>query len=139
MKWNIDPELRRRMTVVARELRRRSTPGEEILRAALRNRQLDGRKFRRQQPVGPFVLDFYCSDERLAIEVDGGVHLSHRYLDEERQTLIESLGIRFVRVDDAAVRTRLPFVLDRISDYWRQPAVGAPPLRSSERGSGGEA
>jgi adenine-specific DNA-methyltransferase len=126
------------MTLVARELRRRSTRGEQILWEALRNRQVDDRKFRRQPPVGPFVLDFYCSEERLAVEVDGGVHHSQRHLDAERQALIESLGIRFVRVTDHDVRFGLSAVLDQISNAWRRRLVGAPPLRSSERGPGGE-
>jgi len=124
VKWDIDPELRRRMTLVARELRRRSTRGEEILWAALRNRQLEGRKFRRQQPVGPFVLDFYCSQERLAVEVDGGAHTAQRDLDAERQSLIESLGIRFVRVANEDVESELAAVLKRISEHWRPTTAG---------------
>ena len=107
-------ELEQRMTEVARRLRREPTPSEEILWQALRHRQLEGRKFRRQQPVGPFVLDFYCPEEHLAVEVDGPIHESYRAADAERQELIEATGIRFVRVSSAEVEHNLPGVLDRI-------------------------
>jgi very-short-patch-repair endonuclease len=58
----------------ARDLRIRQTAAEVMLWEALRNRRLDGVKFRRQHPVGPFVIDFCCPERRLAIEVDGGIH-----------------------------------------------------------------
>ncbi|MHB8515677.1 MAG: endonuclease domain-containing protein [Dehalococcoidia bacterium] len=114
-RWKISPELRQRMTLVARELRARSTRGEDLLWEGLRNRRLLGRKFRRQQPVGPFVLDFYCGEERLAVEVDGPVHEQQRAADAERQALLETLGIRFVRVRDDLVQTDLPSALRTIS------------------------
>ena len=60
----------------ARDLRQRGTPAEELLWDALRNRRLDGLKFRRQHPVGPFVIDFCCPSRQLAIELDGEVHVS---------------------------------------------------------------
>jgi very-short-patch-repair endonuclease len=94
------------MVEVARDLRRDSTPGEDVLWRALRGRALAGRKFRRQQPIGAFVLDFFCAAERLAVEVDGSVHddPEQAELDAERQTIIESLGVRFVRLSDSFVR-----------------------------------
>ncbi|TAK64530.1 MAG: endonuclease domain-containing protein [Dehalococcoidia bacterium] len=97
------------MLNVAKGFRREPTAGEAVLWDALRGRRLGGRKFRRQQPIGPFVLDFYCPSERLAVEVDGGVHENPEQsrLDAERQRLIESLGIRFVRLRDSVVRQEL--------------------------------
>ncbi|MHB8377400.1 MAG: endonuclease domain-containing protein [Dehalococcoidia bacterium] len=100
------------MTLVARELRARSTRGEDLLWEGLRNRRLLGRKFRRQQPVGPFVLDFYCGEERLAVEVDGPVHEQQRAADAEGQALLETLGMR---VRDDLVQTDLPSALRTIS------------------------
>ncbi|MEX0749454.1 MAG: DUF559 domain-containing protein, partial [Dehalococcoidia bacterium] len=61
--------VRLRMLEVARNLRRSSTPGEQILWQHLRGRRVDGRKFRRQHANGTFVVDFFCSDERLIVEV----------------------------------------------------------------------
>ncbi len=111
----ISPELERRMTDVARQLRQEATPSEDVLWQALRNRQLDGFKFRRQQPIGPFVLDFLCPEARLAVEVDGPIHETQREADAQRQELIEMLGIRFVRVTASDVMNSLDMVLSRIS------------------------
>jgi 4-hydroxybenzoyl-CoA reductase subunit alpha len=97
-RFEISAELRDRMVEVARELRREPTGSEGTLWKHLRKSRLDGRKFRRQHPVGPFVVDFYCPAEGLAVEVDGAIHESQRERDTDRQRLIESLGIRFVRV-----------------------------------------
>ena len=60
----------------ARENRMKSTPAEEQLWTELKNKKLKGLKFRRQHPVGIFILDFYCHSAKLAIELDGGYHLS---------------------------------------------------------------
>lgn len=105
VRWVVSEALRQRMVEIARHLRARNTAGEQELWSALRRKQLAGRKFRRQQPVGPFVLDFYCPDGRLAVEVDGGIHddPAQVTLDAERQSLVESLGIRFVRLPNGLV------------------------------------
>jgi very-short-patch-repair endonuclease len=116
-RWDVPREVRKRMVEVARDLRVRSTLGEQELWSALRRKQLGGRKFRRQQPVGPFVLDFYCSDERLAVEVDGSIHddPEQALLDAERQGLMESLGIRFVRLPNELVMNDLSTALSKIT------------------------
>src|SRR3990172_6528086 len=67
----------------ARRMRKEPTDSEGLLWSALRSRGLAGRKFRRQHPVGPFVLDFYCHEERLAVEIDGTVHRGTRVADRE--------------------------------------------------------
>lgn len=118
-RWEISPTLERKMRDVARELRKNPTPSEEILWQALRKRQLDSRKFRRQMPIGPFVVDFYCSTERLAVEVDGSIHENQREADKTRQELLESLGIRFVRVTADQVNQNLPHVLNTIRHAFR--------------------
>jgi very-short-patch-repair endonuclease len=130
MRLAIPRDLEQRMVEVARALRKARTPSEEILWQALRNRQLDGRKFRRQQPIGAFVLDFFCPEERLAVEVDGPIHESQREADQMRQELIESLGIRVVRLTAAQVETNLPTVLSTIRAAFL-PSPGA--LRRGNR------
>jgi adenine-specific DNA-methyltransferase len=110
------------MTEVARESRKEPTPGEALLWQALRNRRLDGRKFRRQQPIGPFVVDFYCAEERLVVEVDGPVHLGQVQSDRERQALLESLGLRFLRVNTAQVESDLEHVLTTIRTALSDPS-----------------
>ncbi|MCI0657706.1 MAG: endonuclease domain-containing protein, partial [Acidobacteria bacterium] len=115
------------MVEVARVFRKEPTHSEDILWQALRNRQLDGRKFRRQQPVGAFVLDFFCAEERLAVEVDGPIHDNQREADQMRQELIESLGIRFVRLTAETVEHNLPAALSAIrAAFLPAPAAERP-------------
>ena len=118
-RWKIPLELKAKMHDLAVELRKEHTASEEILWQALRRKQLDGRKFRRQNPIGAFVVDFYCPEERLAIEVDGGIHESQVEADRLRQEIIESLGIRFVRVTAEEVETSLPNILSKIRAAFR--------------------
>jgi very-short-patch-repair endonuclease len=118
-RWKIPPELKAKMHELAAELRKEHTPSEDILWQALRNRQLDGRKFRRQNPIGAFVVDFYCPDERLVVEVDGLIHESQREADRLRQEIIESLGVRFVRVTAEQVERNLPTVLSLIRGSFK--------------------
>lgn len=113
-RWIASRAVRRAASGTARSLRKQSTASETTLWDALRGRKLGGRKFRRQQSVGPYVLDFYCAEERLAVEVDGGVHCRQQEADRERQQAIESLGIRFVRVTAEQVEQDLPQVLSTI-------------------------
>ncbi|WP_041619568.1 endonuclease domain-containing protein [Stanieria cyanosphaera] len=104
------------MTEIARKLRREQTASEAILWEALRNRKLEGRKFRRQHPIGKFVVDFYCDAERLIVEVDGSIHElpEQQVLHKQRQALLESLGLRFVRLKAKQVETDLASCLDTI-------------------------
>ena len=101
---------------VARRLRRKQTDSEAILWQALRNRRLSGLKFLRQHPVGPTVLDFYCHEKHIAIEVDGGIHQARsiKERDSNRQELIEKYGIRFFRCKAEEVEHDLEGVLARL-------------------------
>jgi very-short-patch-repair endonuclease len=69
MRFNdlLTADVRERMVEIARELRREQMPSEALLWSALRNRQIDGYKFRRQQPIGAFIVDFYCDDVGLIV------------------------------------------------------------------------
>ncbi len=91
------------------------TPTETILWEALRRQQIPGHRFRRQHPLGGFVVDFYCPRCRLAIEVDGSVHDGAAERDAERQQMIEGKYlVRFLRVTADEVDNALESVLDRI-------------------------
>ena len=79
----------------ARRLRRDSTKAEQILWRQLRNRQLDGFKFRRQVTVGPYIVDFVCAEAHLAVEADGGQHTATS--DSRRSAFLEALGLRVIR------------------------------------------
>jgi len=119
-KLDIPPDLARKIHGLARELRRRATPAEAALWRAIRNRQLDGRKFRRQVPIGVFVVDFYCASDRLAVEVDGPIHDCQRREDAYRQELLEALGIRFVRLENQEVEGDLLSALEKIRRSFRE-------------------
>jgi len=110
----------------ARENRKAPTRSEELFWRALRNRQFAGQKFRREQPVGRFILDFYCAVHRLAVEVDGGIHLRQKEADQIRQQAIESLGIRFVRVSAELVETNVEAALKQIEVVLRDVPSPAP-------------
>ena len=84
-------------TDFAREQRQQPTEGEQILWRSLRGGKL-GVKFRRQHPVGDFVLDFYSEQAHLAVEIDGDVHADQRTYDEWRDEQLARQGIRVLRV-----------------------------------------
>ncbi|MCG8346963.1 MAG: endonuclease domain-containing protein [Chloroflexales bacterium] len=113
-RWDVPEALRAEMVALARQFRKEPTPSEALLWQRLRRRQLDGYKFRRQQPIGPFVVDFYCASARLVVEVDGPIHEHQRATDARRQALLESLGLRFVRITARQVETDLAAVLAAI-------------------------
>ncbi|MBI4761126.1 MAG: endonuclease domain-containing protein [Chloroflexi bacterium] len=102
------------MIEVARQFRKEPTRSEAMLWQALRGKKLDGIKFRRQQPIGNFVVDFYNSVYRLVVEVDGSVHDSQIELDRERQTILEQLGLNVLRVKSEDVEKNLSSVLETI-------------------------
>lgn len=86
-----------RMNDLARRLRRRSTPAERILWQLIRNRQLDGFKFRRQYPIGRYIVDFVCIEARLVIELDGAQHYPRPMTDEVRDRWLVSVGYTILR------------------------------------------
>ena len=106
----------------ARQLRREGTPAERILWEALRGRQLQGMRFRRQHPIETFILDFYCPQHKLVVEVDGGIHTEPtvRERDEERQRWIEAHGYEFLRFTNEEVLHELPRVLAHIAAKQEQ-------------------
>ena len=110
-RFEIPETLRRKMVEVARQFRKEPTRSEAILWRALRGKQLDGVKFRRQQPIGPFIVDFYASAYRLVIEVDGPIHEFQREADQVRQELLEMLGLSVLRLKAELVEKDLPAAL----------------------------
>ena len=95
-------------------LRSHMTPAEAILWRALKGRGAGGLKFRRQQGIGPFVLDFYCPERLLCIELDGSSHDRRYKYDEERSSYLRKQGIRVVRFRNEQVFTSLNGVIAEI-------------------------
>jgi very-short-patch-repair endonuclease len=100
----------------ARGMRRDGTPAEEVLWQALRNRGL-GVKFRRQHPVGRFILDFWCADHRVVVELDGGIHDRQQERDAERTAVLASFGYRVIRFRNEEILDDLPGVLRRLKIF----------------------
>ena len=106
----------RTKTALARALRRDATPAEQRLWFHLRGGQVNGFAFRRQHPVGPYVLDFYCATAKLAIELDGDRHGSQAGLayDGARTRFLNKRGITVLRFPNHELSCNLPGVLDGI-------------------------
>ena len=100
----------------ARELRHPQTPMETKLWAQLRNRQLGNHKFRRQHPIDRFILDFYCLELKLAIEIDGAHHVDEDQADYDalRTEALNAQGITVVRFTNQQVFHEFEFVLQTI-------------------------
>jgi len=103
----------------AAELRKSMTYAEKVLWQQLRNREMDGLKFRRQHPVSIFILDFYCHEKKLAIEVDGGIHQSEdqREWDENRSFELNELGINVLRLTNEEVVDSTQKAIEKIKAY----------------------
>lgn len=120
-----DEGLKRRRTtqpvqVRARQLRREQTAMEARVWEHLRNRQLDGFKFRRQHPLGRFIADFYCPERLLIIEIDGAIHRDQADRDEVRTAALETAGYTVMRWTNEQVEYQLPMVLEQIRHALRR-------------------
>ncbi|HXS14583.1 MAG TPA: endonuclease domain-containing protein [Candidatus Saccharimonadales bacterium] len=96
--------------------RKKSTDTEKKLWRYLRNRLMYGYKFRRQYAIGRYILDFYCVEKKLAIELDGNQHLQNNEYDSKRTAYLTSLGIRVIRFWDNEVVENITGVLEKITE-----------------------
>ena len=110
-----------------RTARRDSTPAERKLWHALRARQLNQAKFRRQVWLGPFIADFFCAEHKLIIEVDGHSHALQPDYDSRRTAWIERQGFRLVRVTNADVMHNIEGVLAYLASCLPSPSHSALP------------
>jgi very-short-patch-repair endonuclease len=110
---------RKRLTPIARKLRRDMTDAERRLWSRLRASQLDGRKFVTQFPIGDAVADFACRSARLVVELDGGQHAEAAEADAERTRLIEAHGYTVIRFWNSDVMGNLDGVLEAILQHLR--------------------
>ncbi len=103
----------------ARRQRREPTTAELKLWQALRNRALTGLKFRRQHPVSCFILDFYCSEQKLCIEVDGEIHSQpeQRILDSQRTSALNQLGLYVLRFTNTEIEDNMDQVIQKILQF----------------------
>jgi very-short-patch-repair endonuclease len=124
MNLNNLPDLR----TFRRKLRSNLTPAEARLWSMLKNSQLEGRKFRRQHSFGGYILDLYCSSEKLGIELDGEVHFNERaaQYDHERSLFLRYFGVRVLRFENRSVFENREWLLREIRSAfgWRMERSG---------------
>lgn len=122
---NDGPRLGRSARIVktarARQLRRHMTHAERILWQALRGKRLYGLRFRRQEPIAGFIVDFICFERALVIELDGAGHADAqaRAYDAERDAILRAHGLTVLRLPNDEVEQRLPAALERIARACR--------------------
>lgn len=114
---SIDP----RILLAARELRKKQTSSEQLLWFCLRNRKLNGIKFKRQHPLGRFVADFYCHEAGLVIELDGAAHMEadQDERDKIRTEIINILGINVLCFNNSQIGNNLDKCLKTIYEHTR--------------------
>ncbi len=128
MSINKRKELVEMAKVVCRDLRRNSTPAEELLWEAICNRKLDDKKFLRQHPLfyeltgkeSFFIADFYCHEEKLIIELDGVYHKYRLKENKERTEILEFLGMKVIRFKNEEVINDLEGVLVKIRNHFSE-------------------
>jgi very-short-patch-repair endonuclease len=123
-------------TAVARRLRHRQTDAERILWFRLRSRRLAGWKFKRQVPIDRFVVDFFCADAKLIVEIDGGQHAVRTREDEDRTRTLEAMGYLVLRFWNHDVVRNTDGVLEEILNTLNPQASEPPhptPLPFGER------
>ena len=99
-----------------RYLRKCMTKAEVLLWLQVKNRQIEGKRFLRQFSIKTYVVDFYCPEEKLAIEIDGATHITNvqKERDHIRQKEIENLGIRFLRFSNMEIYCDMINVINKI-------------------------
>lgn len=119
---------------LARRLRKNMTLSEVLLWNELKNKSMLGIDFDRQRPIGNYIVDFYCKDLMLAIEIDGNTHFYRNNYDDKRQKELEKSGVRFLRFEDIEVKKNMNNVLRVIADWIER---NQPTPNPSEEGSQG--
>ncbi len=126
-KWRVSSRQRNR----ARALRGNLTDAERVLWQAVRAHRLEGAAFRRQVPVGPFIVDFVCRAAGLILEIDGGQHYEDvgRARDQRRDAFLIAQGFRVLRFSNLDVLNNLDGVLEVVSEAIRDtvPPPNPPP------------
>ena len=121
-----DRAIHRDINERARKLRKNLTPAEDVLWQRLRRKQVGGLRFRRQHPIGRFIVDFYCAEAKLVIEVDGSVHRQpgHDEYDADRQLFLEHLGLKVLRFENAQVLQETDAIVEAIAEELLRIADG---------------
>jgi very-short-patch-repair endonuclease len=117
---------------LAKSLRKRPTDAEKRLWLHLKSKQINGLKFRRQEPIGTYIVDFVCFEQRLIIELDGGQHAGQQAQDQERESWFRSQGFKTLRFWNHEVLANIEGVLEVI----RGTCLTTPSPNPSHQGRG---
>ncbi len=111
-----------------RELRGEMPEAEQKMWQVIRGKQLEGFKFRRQYGIGPYIIDFYCPEKRVAIEIDGDSHYEPSAIlyDRQRDDYLKSCGVDILRFTNLDVQLNLDSVAERILEYFHQDQNTSP-------------
>jgi very-short-patch-repair endonuclease len=120
----------------SRQLRNNSTLGEILLWKRLRAGSIMNYDFNRQKPLDRYIVDFYCKPLKLVIEVDGGYHDApqQKIKDKERQQILESMGLNFIRFTEQRVRKDMEWVIMQIENYIREYEIKYPAVEDRPPG-----
>jgi very-short-patch-repair endonuclease len=127
----------RRIRALARELRNNPTDAERLLWSQLRLWQLDGHKFRRQQPLGPYIVDFVCLEKRVVVEVDGGQHAQDASLDAKRDRWLRDEGFVVLRFWNNDVLKNIDSVKEQVYKTLQSTPYLNPSPQGGRRKRGG--
>jgi very-short-patch-repair endonuclease len=124
--------LGRKLVARARENRKNPTPAESLIwNKVLRHRQFECHKFARQKPIGRYIVDFYCAELRLVVEIDGDSHAAQAAYDEKRTQALNQLGLTVIRYANRDVLSNLEGVFE---DFSSRVAQLAAPVHSFDEG-----
>ena len=126
----MNPSLGDNLGNLAKSLRKKQTDAEKLLWWHLRGKQITGLKFRRQEPIGPYIADFVCFEKRLIIELDGGQHALEQEKDREREYWFNQEGFRTLRFWNTDVLQNIAGVVEVI----RRTCLNHPPLTPPIKG-----
>jgi very-short-patch-repair endonuclease len=116
-RWHTNPDLWEKLKPIAYEMRHTPTEAEKTLWKHLRMHRLHGLSFRSQHCIGPFIVDFYCKQVMLIIEVDGEIHRYQVEEDKIRQKFLESLKYKVLRFPNELVLNNIVEVMKQIEEY----------------------
>ncbi len=120
------------ITLIAKNLRKKLTDTERILWTRLRAKQLEGLKFRRQEPIGEYIVDFVCYERGIIIEADGGQHSSEKEKDAVRDKWLKKEGFKVLRFWNNEILTNIEGVLEVIREECLNHPPLPPPIQGGE-------
>ncbi len=132
-RWRTAAEVWSKLKPLVRRMRRELTNAEDRLWQRLRRKQVLGFKFRRQHAIDRFIVDFYCAEARLVVEIDGPIHQYSPEQDTLREQLLTSLGLRVLRFTNEQVLGPLDAVIEEIMEALADPTPQPHPHTPSSR------